>query len=422
VIGRVAASVPLALVLLDATVVAVLLPDIRLDLGSSMFGGLSVMCAYLLALAVLLPVLSPLRGRELTVAGAVALAGAAVLCATADSTSVLVAGRAVAGAGMAAVMAGAALDDRRPLLAAVALPAAALALGPLVGGVFAQQNWWRVFLWAGVPLAAIAGAAALAATPDDGRRRLPAGAPRLFALAAGGSVIAIILVWVDVPGWGLWAVLLLGSVVYLRWTSLADVPAAPWAWAFLSGCAAGLMFVMPEYFQLVRNLSGSRSGALMLAFTIAAVAAWAVARPLALRVPAPALALAGFTCASGAFAGLIAIEVHTRYWLLIGLLGLAGTGLGAAAGAVPRAKQRLDAVTPSLVGAAFGLAIIGAALDSGQDAERDRSASFEHALAYGVGSAAILMLAIVALGALALWQPRRALRPASSAAHPAAES
>jgi MFS family permease len=422
VIGRVAASVPLALVLLDATVVAVLLPDIRLDLGSSTFGGLSVMCAYLLALAVLLPVLSPLRGRPLTVAGAVALAGAAIVCATADSTSVLVAGRAVAGAGMAAVMAGAGLDDRPPLLAAVALPAAALAVGPLVGGVLAQQNWWRVFLWAGVPLAAIAGAAALAAAPDDGRRQLPAGAPRLFALAAGGSAIAIFLVSVEAPGWGLWTMLLLGGVVYLRWTSLADVPAAPWAWAFLSGCAAGLMFAMPEYFQLVRNLSGSRSGALILAFTIAAVAAWAVARPLARRVPAPALALAGFACAGGAFGGLIAIEVHTRYWLLIGLLGLAGTGLGAAAGAVPRAKQRLDAVTPSLVGAAFGLAIIGAALDSGQDAERDRSASFEHALAYGVGSAAILMLAIVALGALALWQPRRALRPASSAAHPAAES
>jgi len=127
-------------------------------------------------------------------------------------------------------------------------------------------------------------------------------------------------------------------------------------------------------------------------------------------------------CAGGAFTALIAIEVHTRYWLLIGLLGLAGTGLGAAAGAVPRAKQRLDAVTPSLAGAALGLVMIGGAFDSGQDAERGRGASFEHALAYGVGSAAIVMVALVALGALALWQPRRALRPASSAAPPAAES
>jgi hypothetical protein len=203
---------------------------------------------------------------------------------------------------------------------------------------------------------------------------------------------------------------------------LADVPAAPWAWGFLSGCAAGLLFVMPEYFQLARNLSGSRSGALMLAFTVAAATAWAVARPLARRVPAPALALAGLACAGGAFAGLIAIEVHTRYWLLIGLLGLAGTGLGAAAGAVPRAEERLDAVTPSLAGAALGLAMIGAAFDSGQDAERGRGASFEQALAYGVGSAAIVMVALVALGALALWQPRRALRPAASAAPPAAES
>jgi MFS transporter, DHA2 family, methylenomycin A resistance protein len=422
VIKRIAASLPLAVVLFDATVVAVLLPDIRLDLGSSTVGGLSVMGAYLVALGILLPLLAPLRGRALTVAGAVAVAVAAVVCATADSTSVLVVGRAVAGAGMAAVMAGAALDERRSLLAAVALPAAALAVGPLVGGVFAQENWWRLFLWAGVPLAAVAGGAALATAPHDGRRSLPADAPRLLALAAGGTAIVIALVWIEVPGWGLWAALLLAGVTYLRVGPLADVPAAPWAWAFLSGCAAGLLFVMPEYFQLARNLSGSRSGALMLAFTVAAVTAWAVARPVARRLPEPALALAGLVCAGGAFTALIAIEVHTRYWLLIGLLGLAGTGLGAAAGAVPRAKQRLDAVTPSLAGAALGLVMIGGAFDSGQDAERGRGASFEHALAYGVGSAAIVMVALVALGALALWQPRRALRPASSAAPPAAES
>jgi hypothetical protein len=422
VIRRVAASLPLALVLLDATVIAVLLPDIRLDLGSSLFGGLSVMAAYLLALAALLPVLSPLRGRALTVAGAVALAGAAVLCASADSTSVLVAGRAVAGAGMAAVMAGAALDDGRPLLAAVALPAAALAVGPLVGGVLAQENWWRVFLWAGVPLAAVAGAAALVAAPDEGRRQPPAGAVRLLPLAAGMSAIAIFLVWVEAPLWGLWAMLLVGGVTYLRWTSLADVPTALWAWAFLSGCAAGVLFVMPEYFQLVRNLSGSRSGALMLAFTVAAVIAWALARPLARRLPGPVLALTGFACAAGAFAGLIAIEPHSRYALVIGLLGLAGIGLGAAAGAVTPVEGRLDTVTPTLVGAALGLAIVGAALGSGQDAERDRGASFEQALAFGVGSAAILLLALVALGALALWQPRRAATPASSAAPPAAGS
>ena len=57
-IRRVAASLPLAVVLLDVTVVAVLLPAIRLDLGSSSSGGQWVLNAYLLALAALYPLLA----------------------------------------------------------------------------------------------------------------------------------------------------------------------------------------------------------------------------------------------------------------------------------------------------------------------------------------------------------------------------
>ena len=120
--------------------------------------------AYLLALAALLPLVARLRGPVPAAAGALAMAAGAVACAGADTTAVVVdrpgpAGRR--GRRAARLRGGAGRWVPRPPAAAIALPALALALGPLAGGVFAEQNWWGVFFWAGVPLAAAAGAAAL---------------------------------------------------------------------------------------------------------------------------------------------------------------------------------------------------------------------------------------------------------------------
>ena len=55
------------------------------------------------------------------------------------------------GAGTGVLLAGAAAPQ-------LVLPALALALGPLLGGVLAQENWWHLYFWAGVPLAAAAAA------------------------------------------------------------------------------------------------------------------------------------------------------------------------------------------------------------------------------------------------------------------------
>jgi MFS transporter, DHA2 family, methylenomycin A resistance protein len=409
VIGRIAASLPLAVVLLDATVVAVLLPDIRLDLGSSSSGGQWVLNAYLLALAALFPLLARLgcdRRRELAGAGALVMAAGAIVCVAADSTAALVAGRALQGAGTAGVLAAVA-PQLTGGLAGAALPALALALGPVVGGVFAEQNWWRVAFWAGIPLAAVVGAAALAAPRVETRHAdVPAS---LLAFAGGLSVLTIVLVQAEPWGLGWLALPVVGGVIVIGgaarklsgWTLI---------WATLAGCLAALVFLLPEYFQLVRNLSGLRSGILLLCVTVAAVTAWALSGWLARRIPTAAL---GLGCAAIGLAVLIAIDVHTRYAVLIGALGLAGSGLGLVARA-GRAE-----LAPALAGAALGLAAAGAVFQLTQADERDSGATFEHALAAGVGSAAVLMLAMLAAGALALW---RGAKPASSAAPPAAES
>ena len=410
-IGRVAASVPLALVVLDVTVVAVLLPDIRLDLGSSSSGGQWVLNAYLAALAALFPLLARLGGdrrRELAAAGALAMAAGAIVCVAADTTAALVAGRALQGAGTAGTLAAVAGPQLTSGLAGAALPALALALGPLAGGVFAEQNWWRVYFWAGIPLAVVAGAAALLAP-----RVAPArpSTPALLAAAYAAGLVAVTVLLVQAEPWGLgWTALGLAAGLL----ALSQLPGRLSTPAFLAatvaGCLAALLFLVPEYFQLVRNLSGLRSGILLLCLTVAAVTTWALSSWLPRRIPTAAL---GLVCAAIGLAVLIAVDVHTRYAVLIGALGLAGSGLGLVAGAA-RAE-----LTPALAGAALGLAAAGASFQLAQSDERDSGATFAHALSTGVAWAAVLMLALLAAGALALWRPPR---PASSAAPPAAES
>ena len=145
----IAAGVVLAVVLFDVTALSVLMPSIRLDLGSSSSGGQWVLTAYLLALAALLPVLARLAlpRRALIAAGALAMAAGGVVAASADSTAAVVVGQAVAGTGAAAVLASMEIPDR-VAPAALALPLLALALGPAIGGALAEHNWWRLFFWA----------------------------------------------------------------------------------------------------------------------------------------------------------------------------------------------------------------------------------------------------------------------------------
>jgi hypothetical protein len=186
----------------------------------------------------------------------------------------------------------------------------------------------------------------------------------------------------------------------------------------LAACLAALVFLMPEYFQLARNLSGLRSGVLMLALTCATVAGWTVSPWLGRRS-----SLAAVGCLVVGLAILVTLDAHTRYALVIAALGLGGGGLGSAAAAVrawltPATRSALPA---ALAGAALGLASAGGAFQFAQADERGAGASFEQALAAGVAWAAVLLLFLLAAAALLIWRAGRPT-PASSAARPAAES
>jgi DHA2 family methylenomycin A resistance protein-like MFS transporter len=410
VIALAAAAAALALVALDVTALAVLLPTIRLDLGTSSSGAAWVLAAHLLALAALLPIAARLpRARLLAAAGAgLMLAGAAV-AATADTTAALVAGRALQGAGAAGLIGS--LAGTRPRSLAVLLPAAALAVGPFAGGVFAELNWWRVYFWAGVPLAiAVALPALLAGRPQ--RRAEPV--HRQLALAAGLTAITIALIQAEDWSWLAWALLIAAGLVLLTFARLHPAPPLASAAAIAGGGLVALVFLMPEYFELVRRLSGLRSGVVMLALTVPAVGAWLLARFLSPRLALPAGALS----VVAGLALLTTLDPRTSYAVTLGALLLAGGGLGLATGAL-RGQGDPAAVTGwAAVGATLGLAAAAEAFQHVQADERAGGAGFEQALSAGIAWAAGMLLLLLAAAAVVAWR----VRPSSSAARPAGAS
>jgi MFS family permease len=413
-----AAAVALAVVLLDATSVAVLLPTIRLDLGSSSSGAAWVMTAHLLAFAALLPVVACLgRGRAFPVAGALLMAAGAVVCATADSTSVLVTGRALHGAGAAAVL-GALTGDRFPPAApTLALPALTLALGPLVGGAFAELNWWHVFFWAGVPLAAVAALPAIVAQGPT-RVEVAPELPRRLALAAGLTAIAVALIQSEDWSAIWWVLLLFGGAVGIRVARLPRPGPLAAAAALACGCLAALAFLMPEYFELVRRLSGLRSGLLLLAVTVPAVAGWAAVRSLRAQLPEQPVTIVAALCVAAGLGVLVTLAPDTPYVLALGALVLVGSGLGLAVGATRRGDEPALVVGWAAAGAMLVLAAAAKAFEHMQAEERSDGASFEEALSSGIGGAATMLLLVLVTAAVLIWLTR----PTSSAAPPAAAS
>jgi DHA2 family methylenomycin A resistance protein-like MFS transporter len=300
-------------------------------------------------------VLTPAGARRpLAVAGALAFAAGAVVCALGDSMATLVAGRAIEGAGAAALLAPLALPRRADLTAA-ALPALALAAGPLVGGELAQRNWWHLYFWAGVPLAAVACAGALVAVSAE--------RPTERVRTLGPAALA---------------------------------------WLSAGAAFATLAFLLPQYFELVRRLSPLRGGVLTLGLILPALGGWAVARALAARLPALVAPLAGVAAAALGLVLIATIGVHTRYALIGLAVVLTGAGLGVIAGSrrggPGEPPEGLAAL--SFAGAAAGLGLAGAAFLAAESSHRDGGGSFEGSIAHGLGVAALLLLAAVVAGAI----------------------
>lgn len=205
-----------ALLLLDVTVVNVALPAIAGDLDADFAQVQWVIDAYALTLATTLltaGVLADRLGRRrVFVWGLLAFVATSVVCALAPDATTLDLARGAQGIGAAAMfatslplLADAFGPERRGFALAVwgAVTGAALALGPVVGGLLVDGPGWRWVFWLNVPVGLLLVRATLRVVAEsrDPRPRRP-DLPGMVLFGAAAFALTLGLVRAHADGWG----------------------------------------------------------------------------------------------------------------------------------------------------------------------------------------------------------------------------
>lgn len=439
-------------IILDATIVSVALPDITADLRFTTAGAAWVVNAYTLAFAGLLLLAGRLVAnhgtRAMFLIGVCCFGAASLACGLASEPWVLIAARAVQGAGGAVVMpatltmvTGAYTDPgarSRALGLWSAVGAAGAAAGSVIGGVLTDLGGWRWVFLVNVPLTVAIAAAALVvvarASRGPARARLDVvGAvlatcgltPLVYGVldsAAGGWSSAPVVVSLAAA-----AVLLGLFIVHQhRWASAPLVPLGLFASRPVSAANAvifclGLGFfaspvLLSVYLQERLGYTPMRAG---LAFLPAAAALFTGAQLAGRLTPRHGVrlvaALGAVLCdvlADAVFAWLTRLGDHTPYWptivlpqILFGLgIGTAFTPITVAATAVPAHLAGVAAGvlnTVRQVAAAIGLAVLSALVAA-------RSGG-----GYGIAFGAAALVAALAAAGAAILLPRDPAEPGS---------
>ena len=391
------------MLLVDVSVVNVALPPIGRDLGASFSGLQWVVDAYALALAALLLLVGALAdvvgGKRTYLAGLVLFTLASLACGLAPSEEALIAARAVQGAGAAAMFAttialldGAYAGAARGVAFGVwgATNGAAVAAGPIVGGLLTEALSWRWAFFVNVPIAIAAVAIARRSlresrAPRDRRVDWAGGAA--FTLAAAAATFALLRA--DAVGWGSAQTLGCGALALAALLTFAAIERRArqplldlgllrrgplggilLAGALYSAAAFGALVYASIWLQEARGLGPIATGLVMVplaavSFVVAALGGRRLHDWPASRVLAGGLALV-------ALGDLLMAPLHGGSdWPAL-LLGLAVVGVGvgvisptlpaAALAAVPGERGGMAAGalnTARQLGLALGIALLG---------------------------------------------------------------
>jgi EmrB/QacA subfamily drug resistance transporter len=393
------------MLLLDITVVNVALPDIAKDLKTSFSDLQWVIDAYALGLASLLLTAGALADRfghrRIFVGGLVAFTLASILCGLASSPIFLILARGVQGIGGAAMFA-----TSLSLIASAfhgpdrgtafgiwgATIGAAVAIGPLVGGVLTEQISWESIFFVNVPIG-IGGVVVALSRVDEFRspsaQRVDL--PGLVTFSGGLFLLIFALVRGNAEGWGSALIVgfLVGSAVLLTAFVLAERRAREHAMFDLtlfrkpafggaSIAAFGLsasMFAMFLYITLyIQNslgLSPQQTGLRFLPLTVVSFFVAPAAGRVSRTVPVRFLFGLGMTLVAGGLLWMSGIDAGSKWTALLPGFILAGAGIGmvnpslaqAAVGVVPPQRSGMASGINSTfrqVGIATGIAGLGA--------------------------------------------------------------
>ncbi|MCY3567427.1 MAG: MFS transporter, partial [Chloroflexi bacterium] len=353
------------LVQLDATIINTALPAIKRAFEMSESQSLWVADAYMVifgGLLLLAGALGDRFGRRKTlIIGMGIFVAASIAVAFSPDANFLIVGRGLQGLGGALVIPQTlsiltAVFPREERSRAIGIWAGAMgfgmAFGPLVGGVLVDLIGWAGVFWVPAPIAALA-MLGMAAVPES-RSQLHTKLDVPGAITGTIAMVAIVFAIIEgiQKGWtdslivGSFAVAIVAAVLFIIIERRTDQPLLPMAFFkqrdftgsmvgmfFIMFALMGVMFYIPQFFQLVQGMSATESGARLMPLALMMMFFAPVAARL-LPVLGPRFMLFWAPAVHGAGALLIfsfVLDIDTPYWMIA--LGLAFLGMGGAGGA-----------------------------------------------------------------------------------------
>jgi EmrB/QacA subfamily drug resistance transporter len=357
----IAVSVAIFMLLLDITVVNVALPDIQRSLHSSFSDLQWVVNAYSLTLAAFLLTsgsLADLLGRRrVFVTGLVVFTAASAACGLAGSPLALNLFRAVQGTGGAmmfatslALIASAFHGPERGLAFGVygGVIGAAVAVGPVIGGVITQGIGWEWIFFVNVPIG-IAAVFLTMSQVQESRDPNARGVDWIGLVTFSGALFTLVLALIkgNDKGWGSTEIvsLLVGSVVLLAIFLVAELrqerpmldlslfkkPAftgASLVALAISSSMFSMFLYLTLYVQDVLGYDPLQAGLRFLPITLMSFFVAPISGKLSVRLPIRLLIGTGLLLVSGGLLSMTAVDASSGWTVLVPGFLLAGAGIG----------------------------------------------------------------------------------------------
>ncbi len=357
----IAVSVAIFMLLLDITVVNVALPDIQSSLHSSFSDLQWVVNAYSLTLAAFLLTagsLADLVGRRrVFVLGLIVFTAASAACGLSGSPLELNIFRAVQGTGGAmmfatslALIASAFHGPERGLAFGIygGVIGAAVAVGPVIGGVITQGIGWEWIFFINVPIG-IAAVFLTMSQVQESRDPNARGVDWIGLVTFSGALFTLVLALIkgNEKGWGSTEIvsLLLASVILLVIFLIAELrqerpmldlslfkkPAftgASLVALAISSSMFSMFLYLTLYIQDVLGYDPLQAGLRFLPITLISFIVAPISGKLSVSVPIRLLIGCGLLLVSGGLLSMTAIDAGSGWTTLVPGFLLAGAGIG----------------------------------------------------------------------------------------------